>query len=83
MGTSTLVIGGTGFIGGHVVAECLARGHEVTVLNRGVTATRVPDGVRWIVGDRRRPVAAILAELAGREAPADEAGTEAEHVLHP
>jgi nucleoside-diphosphate-sugar epimerase len=43
-----LVIGGSGFIGTHVVAAL--RGHEVAVLTRG----RAPTTVRAITGDRKR-----------------------------
>lgn len=47
-----LVIGGTGFIGPHIVSELIRRDHHVTVFHRGRTA--VPPGARGIVGDRRR-----------------------------
>ena len=46
-----LVLGGTRFLGPHVVAAALARGHEVTVFNRG-TAGTAPVGVTALVGDR-------------------------------
>jgi nucleoside-diphosphate-sugar epimerase len=49
-----LVIGGTGFIGTHVVRDLAGRGHEVAVLHRGVRGAPPPPGVRSIVGDRRR-----------------------------
>jgi 2'-hydroxyisoflavone reductase len=32
-----LILGGTGFIGPHVVAATHARGHTVTLFNRGKT----------------------------------------------
>jgi len=32
-----LVLGGTGFIGPHIVEACLARGHSLTLFNRGRT----------------------------------------------
>ncbi|MBZ0286612.1 MAG: NAD-dependent epimerase/dehydratase family protein, partial [Anaerolineae bacterium] len=32
-----LIIGGTQFIGRHMVDEALKRGHEVTLFNRGKT----------------------------------------------
>ena len=32
-----LVLGGTQFIGVHIVRELLAQGYEVALLNRGVT----------------------------------------------
>jgi 2'-hydroxyisoflavone reductase len=62
MGTRVLLIGGTGFIGDHVLAACRAHGHEVTLFNRD--RRRVPDGLACIVGDRRRPTPAARAALA-------------------
>jgi nucleoside-diphosphate-sugar epimerase len=53
-----LAIGGTGFIGPHIVRELIRRDHDVTVFHRGRTA--VPPGAREIVGDRQR-----LTESAG------------------
>jgi nucleoside-diphosphate-sugar epimerase len=49
-----LVLGGTGFVGGAVVAEAVRRGWSVTVLNRGLHGT-VPAGVARVRGDRTRP----------------------------
>ena len=50
--TRVLILGGTEFVGRAFVDEALARGHDVTVLNRG---TRAPAaGVTSIVGDRTR-----------------------------
>ncbi|MEV4640171.1 NAD-dependent epimerase/dehydratase family protein [Actinoplanes sp. NPDC049548] len=48
-----LVLGGTGFVGRTVVHEALARGHRITVLNRGHHPP--PPGVTALVGDRRAP----------------------------
>ena len=48
-----LVIGGTRFIGPHVVQRLVDDGHEVTVFNRGRTEqTKLPETVRRINGDR-------------------------------
>ena len=45
-----LILGGTGFIGPHMVAHFLARGHQVTLFNRG---RRIPSpGVELLKGDR-------------------------------
>ncbi|MDJ0634092.1 MAG: NAD-dependent epimerase/dehydratase family protein [Xenococcaceae cyanobacterium MO_188.B29] len=47
-----LVIGGTNFIGPHVVRQLIEMGHEVTVFNRGQTTAELPEEVKWIKGDR-------------------------------
>ena len=48
-----LVIGGTGLISTAVVEHLLARGHAVTMLNRGKTRSRLPSTVTTISCDRR------------------------------
>lgn len=58
-----LVLGGTLFLGRHVVQAALDRGHEVATFTRGVTGAP-PDGVRALHGDRDDP-AALPAALAG------------------
>ncbi len=58
-----LVLGGTLFLGRHVVAAALARGHEVATFTRGLTGTPA-DGVRALHGDRDDP-AALPAALDG------------------
>ena len=57
-----LVLGGTGFIGPHMVQHALDRGHEVTIFNRGRTNTHLFPGVEKLVGDRNGQ----LDALAGR-----------------
>lgn len=52
MGSWVLVIGGGRFIGRHIVAAAVARGHAVTTLNRGRTTNH---GVEHVVCDRRNP----------------------------
>ena len=47
-----LVLGGTQFIGRHVVQELLTQGHAVTLLNRGVTAPELFPDLRTIRVDR-------------------------------
>lgn len=47
-----LFIGGTGFIGPHMVREALARGHRVTLFNRGRTNPGLFPEVEKLVGDR-------------------------------
>lgn len=46
-----LVLGGTRFVGRAVANDAVARGWDVTVLNRGATAAP-PDGVRTLTADR-------------------------------
>lgn len=48
-----LVIGGSRFIGRHLVLELLKKGHEVTVFNRGKTPTEFPEEVHRLYGDRK------------------------------
>ncbi|HEX8696347.1 MAG TPA: NAD-dependent epimerase/dehydratase family protein [Longimicrobium sp.] len=47
-----LVLGGTRFIGRHLVEMALARGDEVTLFNRGKTDPRAFPGVEHVAGDR-------------------------------
>jgi 2'-hydroxyisoflavone reductase len=47
-----LILGGTGFTGPFQVAYAVARGHEVTVFNRGRSEAPLPDGVEQLTGDR-------------------------------
>src|SRR6266545_4108481 len=49
-----LVIGGTGFLGPHVVRDLVAGGHQVAVFHRGAHAVQLPEGVQDIQGDRRQ-----------------------------
>ena len=59
-----LILGGTGFIGPHQVRYAVARGHEVTVFNRGQSAPGSLDGVEELVGDR---ATGNLDALRGRQ----------------
>lgn len=47
-----LILGGTGLTGPHQVRYALARGHTVTVFNRGRRNERLPKGVEELKGDR-------------------------------
>ena len=47
-----LVLGGTGFIGPHMVREALRRGHRVTLFNRGRTNNTLFPDLETIKGDR-------------------------------
>ena len=47
-----LVIGGTNFIGPHVVRQLIEMKHEVTVFRSGQTQAALPKEVKWLKGDR-------------------------------
>jgi len=47
-----LILGGGVFLGAATLTEALARGHRVTVFNRGRERSTWPDGVEEIIGDR-------------------------------
>jgi 2'-hydroxyisoflavone reductase len=47
-----LILGGTGFIGPHMVREALRRGHGVTLFNRGRTNSGLFPDLETIRGDR-------------------------------
>lgn len=47
-----LILGGTGFIGPHMVSEALRRGHSVTMFNRGRTNNALFPDLETIKGDR-------------------------------
>lgn len=59
-----LILGGTGFTGPHQVRYALARGHHVTLFNRGRRPQDWPGEVEELTGDRDT---GDLASLAGRE----------------
>jgi 2'-hydroxyisoflavone reductase len=49
-----LIIGGTRFLGRHLVDAALARNHEVTLFNRGKSNRDLFPELETILGDRRR-----------------------------
>ncbi|WP_106394000.1 NAD-dependent epimerase/dehydratase family protein [Enhygromyxa salina] len=76
---SILILGGTGFLGPHFVREAVARGHSVTLFNRGKTNPHLFPELDKLRGDRRT---GDLAALEGRrfDAVIDTSGYIPEHV---
>jgi 2'-hydroxyisoflavone reductase len=58
-----LIIGGTKFVGRHLVDAALAAGHKVTLFNRGQTNPSLFPDLDTITGDREHD----LEKLSGRE----------------
>lgn len=75
---SVLVLGGTGFIGPHMVRELLRRGHSVTLFNRGRSNSGLFPDLETIKGDRDGG----LQGLEGRrwDAVVDNSGYVPRHV---
>jgi 2'-hydroxyisoflavone reductase len=75
-----LILGGTGFIGPHIVASCKAKGWELTLFNRGKTRPKLFDGddaVETLHGDRNGDLKSLEeAVKAGRrwQAVVDDCG---------
>jgi len=59
----TLIIGGTKFLGRHLVEAALAAGHEVTLFNRGKTNPTLFPNLETILGDREQDI----EKLSGRQ----------------
>lgn len=58
-----LVLGGTRYLGPAVVRAALARGHDVTLFNRGKTQPGLFPGLKRLIGDRFPEIGAGLAPL--------------------
>ncbi|MDE2762590.1 MAG: NAD-dependent epimerase/dehydratase family protein [Gemmatimonadota bacterium] len=73
-----LILGGTGFIGPHMVRRAVSRGHEVTLFNRGRTNPHLFPELEKLVGDRDGD----LEALEGRswDAVIDNSGFVPRHV---
>jgi 2'-hydroxyisoflavone reductase len=58
-GLDILVLGGTGFIGPHLVRHAVSRGHRVTIFTRGRRDGDLPSSVVRLVGDRNGQLGAL------------------------
>ena len=54
-----VVLGGTKFVGRHIVAELLSHGHRVTLFTRGQTAPDLFPEAEHLIGDRLGDVSAL------------------------
>lgn len=57
-----LVLGGTSFVGRHMVEKLLGNGHEVVLFNRGKSNPTVFPELRRILGDRRKDATKLAGE---------------------
>jgi putative NADH-flavin reductase len=72
-----LILGGTVFLGRHVVEASLARGHDVTLFNRGQTRPELFPELEKLHGDRDGDLGALVGrsfdavvDTSGAAAPA-------------
>jgi 2'-hydroxyisoflavone reductase len=76
-----LVLGGTQFVGRHIVAALVNGGHAVSVFNRGRSRDALPAEVEWLRGDRDEGLAGLGALTGHRwDACVDVSGYTARHV---
>ncbi len=54
-----LILGGTKFLGRAIAEDCLARGHELTMFNRGETSPGLFPEAEQLRGDRKRELSAL------------------------
>lgn len=57
-----LVLGGTVFLGRHVVAQAIARGDQVTLLHRGRRGVGLFPAARTLIGDRDGDLSALAGQ---------------------
>ena len=60
-----LILGGTQFVGRHIVEACLKAGHKISILTRGKTVDELPAQVERLHGDRDEGTSG-LEVLTGR-----------------
>jgi len=54
-----LILGGTGYIGPHLVKHAVSRGHHVTIFTRGRKDPALPDSIERLIGDRNGQLQAL------------------------
>lgn len=73
-----LILGGTGFIGPHLVRYAVSRGHRVTIFTRGRHEAELPPDVIRLQGDRNGQLAALEGKTW--DAVVDDSATNPEYV---
>src|SRR3954453_8396586 len=61
-----LILGGTKFLGRHLVDAALSRGHTLTLFNRGKTDPTVHANIETLLGDRDPRIGDGLSSLRDR-----------------
>ncbi|MGC2167489.1 MAG: NAD-dependent epimerase/dehydratase family protein [Acidimicrobiales bacterium] len=54
-----LIIGGTSFVGRSIAWSAWHHGHEISVFNRGITPSDLPESVTRLIGDRENDLTAL------------------------
>jgi 2'-hydroxyisoflavone reductase len=73
-----LILGGTGFIGPHLVRHAVARGHRVTIFTRGRRQADLPNDIVRLTGDRNGHLEALVGKKF--DAVVDDSATNPEWV---
>ena len=73
-----LIIGGTKFLGRHIVQAALKRGHTVTTFNRGTATLEEQSAVKKLIGDRNEDLS--LLKTQNWDAVIDTCGSDPESV---
>ena len=55
-----LILGGTVFVGRHLIDAALANGHEVTLFNRGKSGADLYPQLETLIGDRKAKICSAL-----------------------
>jgi 2'-hydroxyisoflavone reductase len=74
-----LVLGGTSFVGRHIDGAARANGHDVTLLNRGVSPNNSPAEV--LIADRDDPASLTVVDGRSWDVAIDVSGLNAARVL--
>jgi 2'-hydroxyisoflavone reductase len=57
-----LIVGGTSFVGRAIAWSAWHHGHDVSVLNRGITPNDLPEKIERLVGDRDKDLSILVSK---------------------